>query len=270
MTQIIERKNGYYISEKTNKYYPSVSTILSKSGGAGGLVEWAAKQGGLGVIWALRRIQNYSELQTRLESTSCINWALESAIQGLQAEQKRVMGYGTDAHAGFEAIINGKDYVSDINEVNLALNTFKQFWLNSGIKPLFIEEHVVSELNQYAGRLDLCVEISEQVANSLNAYTSRNSEGVQAGNVICDFKTGSIYFEKQLTQLAAYAYALEEKTGVKCNGAMLINIERDNPEKIKLYYKQREELEKAFECFIHMKKVWEYTEAPKWYNKQYN
>ena len=265
----IERKNGYYISEKTNKYYPSVSTILSKSGGAGGLVEWAAKQGGLGVIWALRRIQNYSELQTRLESPACMNWAIESAIQGLQAEQKRVMGYGTDAHSGFEAIICGKDYVSEIPEVNIALCTFRQFWDNCGLKSLYIEEHVVSEAHCYAGRLDLFVELNDQSIHYLNPYCSRNSEVLQAGNVICDFKTGSIYFEKQLTQLAAYAFALEEQTGVKCNGAMLINIERDNPEKIKLYYKQRQELEKAFDAFLHMKKVWEYTEAPKWYQKQY-
>lgn len=263
-----ERKNGYYLSESTNRFYPSVSTIMSKSGGAGGLVDWAAKQGGIGVIWALRRIQDYQQLKERLENSSVINFAQEAAIQGLQAEQKRVQGFGTDAHAGFEAVLHNKQYESQDAAVNTAVKTFADFYSKQYFMPLYIEKHVISEQHRFAGRLDLCVTTNDDKLSELNTYTSKNSHEIISGNIICDFKTGAIYLEKQLVQLAAYAHAIKENTGVECNGAMLINIERDNPEKIKLFYKSKTELDKAFETFLHMKAVWEYTEAPKWYNKQ--
>src|SRR3989304_5076550 len=87
------RRNGYY--QYKDLQFPSVSTIMKSAGNPGGLINWAATQGGMGVIWGLGKIKDIQKLDERLNSPACIEWAKEQAQNGLSSESSRVQEFGT-------------------------------------------------------------------------------------------------------------------------------------------------------------------------------
>jgi hypothetical protein len=263
----IKRRNGYYLVRE--RQLPSVSTILKSAGSSEGLVQWGAKQGGLGVIWGLARINNIEELKERLGSPSCVEWASGAALANLSNEGDRVKGFGSNVHAGIEAHLKQITFEAELTEEEkTAIATFENFYAEIGFDPLSIETEVYNLEYGYAGRLDLAAEITEEQAQKLQTYLTKSSEPVQPGLIICDFKTGSMYPRSQVVQLAAYAFAYSKTYHRPCDGGLIINIKRDEPDKIKCHYFTRRELIDAYlDCFLPALKVWRFLDAPRWYRK---
>lgn len=263
------RKNGYYFYK--DRWLPSVSTILKSAGSSEGLIKWGAKQGGLGVIWGLSKIKDAQALSEKLGSPSCIEWAAESALAGLEAEGNRVKDFGSRVHHGIECRLKHTDIdLFDWNdEEKTALESFDNFYANVGFYPISIETTVYSGEYGFAGRLDLVAEINESQAEKLRPYLMKSSPDIQSGLLISDFKTGSLYVQSQSVQLAAYAEAYKETYDRQCTGGLLINIERENPERVRCYYIPKCDLKDAFSFgFLPAYHTWMWFDAPKWWKHQ--
>lgn len=263
------RRNGFYCYKE--RQVPSVSTILRSAGSPGGLIDWACKQGGLGVIWGLSKIKDIGALQEKLGSPSCIEWAIEQAKMGLESEGDRVKGFGTEVHAGMEATLKkiNLDMSEWSDDMKIALETFLKFYDDIGFDPSSVECTIYSNKYGFAGRADLVMEINEEQVVKLKPYLTRNSDTVKPGRVMTDLKTGKMYPKSQIVQLAAYRQAYNETYGHLCTGGLIINIERNKPSEIKCHYVDGLELDQVFEeAFIPALNVWKYFDAPAWFHKQ--
>jgi len=265
----IKRKNGYYFCEERNAYYPGATTVLSSAGSSYGLEQWKIKQASQAIIFALRGLATHDSLKERLESATCLNWACEVGLAGPSLEGKRVQDFGTDCHSGFEGFLNGKGFTSENPDVEIALNTFREFYKDSGLEVIGLEEQVTSHVLRVCGRFDVCFRLNESSIKHLTPYLSKNSDPLVPGFVMSDFKTGSIYEPKMTAQLAIYRQGLLESRGIDCSSGLIINIERENPSQIKLYNYGALKLERALEGAKAAIKCWEYFDAPQWYHKQF-
>jgi len=264
-----KRRNGYYFYKVMQ--LPAVSTILKSAGNSEGLIHWACKQGGLGVIWGLTKLKDHTSLSERLKSPACIEWAIEQAKAGLAAEGDRVKDFGSRVHAGIEARLERTDI--DISgwtpEEKIALETFEKFYAEVGFDPISVETSVFSSKYGFAGRLDLVAEVSEDQAEKIRPYLTRSSDDIEAGLLITDFKTGNMYPKSQSVQLAAYRQAYNETYQRNCSGGLIIQIAREEPDQIKCHYFSSESLDEAFSCgLMPARQAWLFFDAPKWFLKQ--
>lgn len=266
-----KRRNGYYFYK--GRQLPSVSTVMKSAGNSEGLIQWACKQGGLGVIWGLSKINNAEALKERLGSSECLEWAIQQARNGLASEGNRVKDFGSRVHAGIESRLKRLDMILEGwgEEEKTALDTFEKFYAEVGFDPIAIEATIFSDIYSYAGRLDLVAEVTQEQAELIRPSLTRGSDDIEPGLLITDFKTGSLYPAKHAVQLAAYRQGYEETYQRKCAGGLVINIERENPGEIKCHYFSSAELDRAFEQgFIPAYRTWMYFDAPKWFLKQEN
>lgn len=266
----VKRRNGFYPYKGFQ--LPSVSIILKSAGSSEGLIYWGCKQGGLGVIWGLSKLKDLDSLKEKLGSPACIEWAVEQAKQGLAAEGNRVKDFGSRVHSGIEARlkIQELDQSEWTEEEKTALKTFENFYQEVGFDPFSVETAIYSVEHRYAGTLDLVASFSPSQADLVRPYLTRSSSDIEEGLLICDFKTGAMYPKSQSVQLAAYARAYLETYGRKCTGGLIINIHREEPEKIKCHYFSKEELDEAFnEGFLSGLQVWKFFDAPKWFHNQF-
>jgi hypothetical protein len=248
------RRNGYY--EGKHGYYPSVTTITKSAGNASGLIHWAAKQGGYGAF--VLKPQTVEE-------------AGEAGMAYLSTESRRVQEFGSRVHEGIEKYL-GRIDLDDTNwsEVEkMALQTFIQFYNGIKFKTVHIEKYICSDEFEFGGRVDLVSEINEEQCNLITPFLDRSSTPPVAGSIIVDYKTGSMYPRSQIVQLAAYRVGLKENTGRDCNGALLINIKREEPSKVVCHYFGKEELENAFiKGFMPAYDCWKFFDSPQWWQKQ--
>lgn len=268
MTEV-KRRNGYYFYK--GMQLPSVSTILKSAGNSEGLIHWACRQGGLGVIWGLSKIKDPSSLGQRLQSPACIEWAIEQAKAGLASEGDRVKDFGSRVHGGIEAHLNMNDLDTSAwtTEEKTALETFRNFYAEVGFDPISVEVSVFSPQFGYAGRLDLVAEVTEEQAEKIRPYLTRSSDDIEPGLLITDFKTGNMYPKSQSVQLAAYRQAYAETNNRKCTGGLIIQIAREEPDQIKCHYFNAESLDEAFQCgLMPARQAWLFFDAPKWFLKQ--
>lgn len=264
-----KKKNGYYL--QGDLYFGSVTKILSAVGGKEGLLRWACARGGYGVIWALADIK-MQDAHEKLGSPACLEWAKEQALASLSAEQRRTSDFGKNVHDGIEAILTkaGLDFISSFSaEEKLAVKTFDDFYKDLSKKVLKVEEEIFSKIFKFAGRTDLICEFSEEDLVKIRPFLNRGAEVMKPGIYVCDFKTGKVYKKEQGMQLSAYAQAYKEETGKECIGALIINIERENPSQLSCVSFSKETLDESFVHFQHAIKIWEYLEAPQWYLKQF-
>lgn len=109
----------------------------------------------------------------------------------------------------------------------------------------------------FAGTLDLLIDIKE------GKYNINGSKALElpAGRYIVDYKTGNSFDKKNyFRQVASYDLAAREQ-GEKIIGALIIHT-NDNQikggiEGLKTYYVDREQLDKSFDEFLAIKKVYE-------------
>jgi hypothetical protein len=100
------------------------------------------------------------------------------------------------------------------NQIDLALNSLKSFdnwYKGSDLKPVLLEEQLVSEELQYGGSIDCYGVIKDGT------------------RVLVDFKTGKGIYNDMAYQLSAYANLLEEN-GYPVDLAMILNIPRVDAE----------------------------------------
>jgi hypothetical protein len=249
-----KRRNGYY--EYKNMWVPSVTTVLRQVGSPEGLMRWAAEQGANGVYKELlqnKTIQSYGHTR-------------ELAIASLDAERERTADIGTMAHALVEEFLrSGAAPLAKNETVGTIFKTIREFILDVGISVAAVEKKLYGDFDGYlyGGRADLIA--NDLAPFNLKPYLGKKDVVGAPARTIIDFKTGSAFRKISVLQLAAYAKA----DGV-AKAAMIVNVARDTPEKLRVYYFTAEELATAYESFKEVYNLWKYLEAPQWWFKQFN
>ena len=178
----------------------------------------------------------------RLSKPALVPWAnklgLEGVAVGKYVDDKAEIG--TLAHEMVHCLLKGEEAdTSDYsqNQILSALNSLKSFnsWYDGvEIKPLLLEEKLVSEKWQYGGSVD--------------CYALINRE-----RVLVDFKTGKAIYNDMAYQIAAYKNLLEEN-GYPVDYAMILNIPRAETEDFAI--KKWDNLDSQLTVFMCMLEVY--------------
>jgi hypothetical protein len=111
-------------------------------------------------------------------------------IRAADEAKERSADEGSRVHLGVEAILRGYRPVPD-ETTRPALEAFSEFLRNTHVKPLLIEERVLSPKHGYAGTVDVVAEINGVVG-------------------VLDIKTSKAVYRDYGMQTSAYAAALRE------------------------------------------------------------
>ena len=167
------------------------------------------------VPWAIRETTNKMRavMEASVNTTIDPVWieeALQQAKNYPDEARDAAAAKGTAIH---EAIYNWESIGERPNDAvaNQAVQAYDAWRTTVAMEVVASELTVWSPSDKYAGTID-------QVCRNSNGHWS-----------VIDFKTGGAYPEAAL-QVAAYANALEELTGIPVDDAWILRIPRDQPE----------------------------------------
>lgn len=151
-------------------------------------------------------------------------------------------------------------------EIQEGMCKFYEFQQAASLKPDGLEQRLWSNKYGYAGTADFVgtyqsppkVKTPKGVVQSPFLVRGHKPKFEKPAYVIGDWKTGKAFYPTYWLQLAAYAMAFKELTGIKVKGAFIARI-RDG--KLKVAEKTWDELELEFEAYIHA------LELYKWQHK---
>jgi len=172
---------------------------------------------------------------------------------------------GVHVHKLIELTLKGEDcnlggYELEIQE---GMCKFYEFQQAVSLKPDGLEQRLWSNKYGYAGTADFVgtyqspPKVKTPKGMKQNPFLVRGHEPKfeKPAYVIGDWKTGKGFYPTYWLQLAAYAMAFKELTGIKVKGAFIARI-RDG--KLKVAEKTWDELELEFKAYIHALKLYEW------------
>ena len=117
-------------------------------------------------------------------------YARMPSMQAADAAKERSAEEGSRVHDAIEAILKGHHPVLDA-VTTPAVEAFTEFLRNTHLKPLMIEERLVSRAHRYAGTVDVVAELDGVVG-------------------VLDIKTSKAIYRDYAIQTSAYVAALRE------------------------------------------------------------
>lgn len=274
------RRNGYYISPVTGLYYPSVTTVMKASGSPGGLVGWAAKMGAKGMLQHIQCLLETHSLPELWEKLSVYDTGAEYEFYGLKGMQNAsapAVTFGTAVHQAMEELLTtgqceqARALPEWTEQHDIAADTLTKFFESVKFKVIAAEAEVCCDAMRYAGRLDVILEADAAAIQALRPYLSGTCENLIPGPLITDLKTGKVYMSEHEKQLSAYSVAAKRDTRVDVkdiNGGLIINVTKDEPDKIKVFHVGVPALQAAWDVFKAKLIVWQ-DQAPQWWHKQF-
>ena len=165
-------------------------------------------------------------------------------VKAKQIIEKRQV-IGTKVHKLFELTLKKEEYDLDKYEYEIKTDVelFIPFSKNTGLKAEALEQKLWSNKYRYAGTADYIGKYA-----SCEEYLIRGHAPVfeKSSLVIGDWKTSKAIYKDYWLQLAAYAFAFYELTGIKVAGAFIAQF-RDG--KVKVDEKTWDELVELFNVF---------------------
>jgi Domain of unknown function DUF83 len=164
---------------------------------------------------------------------------------GVLAARKTVYAsrIGTDFHDGAEKLSKHEDVAYPSNRRLGTMLERIEGWIKAeGFEPVRTEYHVVSFVHRYHGTLD--------AVGTLARYGGTP--------VIIDYKSSSAIYDDMAEQLAAYAEAYFEATGIRIKRGLIVHVSKDKPHHT-LTVKEYRLGKRLFNRFL--KKLEEYKDA---------
>ena len=181
-----------------------------------------------------------------LNKPALIYWAYKRGKDNLELYESRdkAANVGTIVHERIMAYYKG--YTIDKSNIapdawtasNNSMKSFREWAKPRKVKPIVIEEPMVSDTYGYGGTPDLFGNMDGELT-------------------LLDFKTGSDLYEEQFIQLAAYKNLLEEQ-GYFPKKIVILNIPKtgDDNFTVKSISADDKTMDLRFEKFIHLVKIW--------------
>jgi hypothetical protein len=179
----VKTANGHYYKDGNGSRIPGVTTIIGDGVPKPALINWAAN------ATADYAVDNWDEL-TELQPSARLK-ALQGARYAVTDKAKRK---GTIVHGYAERLVKGEQVSGIEDELRGHVEAYARFLDRFEVDPILVEAPVVNYRYDYAGTLDLIVELTD-------------SDG-QRRRKLLDAKTNEkgIFGETPL-QLAAYRFA---------------------------------------------------------------
>ena len=168
---------------------------------------------------------------------------------------------GTHIHKLIEDSLNGElmNISSYEKEIQDGLLEFKKFKEVSSLKPKYLEQSLWSNEYGYAGTADYIGYYKSPIEYLASKIVDHKRQKIpkfeKKSLVIGDWKTGKDIYQEYWLQLAAYAHAFAELTGIKVKGAFIARI-RDG--KIQVKEKTMKELEEIFPVYLAVLELYEW------------
>jgi hypothetical protein len=179
------------------------------------------------------------------------------ANQILQTRQ----AIGTHVHKLIELTLQDKDFNLGTYELEIqeGMCKFFEFRVAASLKPDGLEQRLWSKKHRYAGTADYVgyyeTPVEFLVSKTVNHKRVKIPKFENGGYVIGDWKTAKDIYPQYWLQIAAYAMAFYELTGIKVDGGFILRI-RDGTLKVKEM--TWDELVVEFEAYLHALKLYEW------------
>ena len=192
-------------------------------------------------------VPSVTQIVSMLNKPVLVTWANKLGLQGIDVRKYVDIKaeIGTVAHRMIlDYFLNQETDFSEYSRdvIDKAENSFLSFleWTkNKEIKPLLVEESMVSELELFGGAFDF--------------YGLVDGE-----KTLVDFKTGNGIYQEYFYQLAGYSILLEE-AGMKVRRGMILNIPRTEDERF---------LVQSVTSFEREKKIFRHLLAIYWLERE--
>jgi len=174
-----------------------------------------------------------------------IAWFLKVGKKQADKVKETRQVVGSKVHHLIELNLKGKKYnIKDYEEeIQTDLELFDDFKVECKLKPEGIEQHLWSNTYGYAGTADFIGKYKSSEKYKVRGHALKFTK---LSRVILDWKTSRIISDEYWLQMAAYIMAFKELTGIKLEGAALVQIRFG---KIKVREKTYDELELLFEVY---------------------
>jgi len=205
------------------------------------LVPWAKKEALSVVEMELLKRLDGKESSSVLLDKSWIQNLLKDAKKRPDKIKEQAADLGTQAHAFIDLIIHGNAPETVPEEIAGPIQSFRDWWMKSGIELVMGDTKVASLLYGYGGSLD--------------ALGWRNEKFV-----ILDWKTSNNVYTEYALQVAAYAQAFYETYGVSCAEAVIVRFGKKPP----IDFEARDlcDLSLSFKTFLDAKSLKENLDKP--------
>lgn len=231
------------------KQLPSVTTILNIIDKSGGLVPWARDT----ALAKVHSVLSEEEFHLRLRDAESMD-SYQSAISEAVAEARRrpdevketAASFGDLTHRIISDLIRNRAPEIPVAHATVIANFAT--WLNNLNVTLDVSEFMVYSAEfLYAGSFD--------------AVGRRPGESSVS---IFDWKTANHLYDENALQVAAYAKAYEEMTGIHVDQAWVVRFGKDSPS---FEARKVEDLDTAFNSFLSAKFLQQSLRAAIWDKK---
>lgn len=174
-----------------------------------------------------------------------ISWFLHVGKKEANRVKKKRQVLGTKVHKLIELQLQKKEYHLEEyeQEIQQDIKLFKEFEKECKLKPEGLEQHLWSNEYNYAGTADY---IGYYTSSDKYRVRGHELKFTKSSRVILDWKTSRSIYPEYWLQMAAYIHAFEELTGIKLDGAGLVQIRFG---KIKVREKTYDELMDLFHVY---------------------
>jgi len=172
---------------------------------------------------------------------------------------------GVHVHKLIELFLKGKDYNLGAYETEIqeGLVKFYEFSKVAELKPEGLEQRLWSNTLGYAGTADFIgyyqsppkIKTPKGIKNNPFLVRGHEPKFVKSAFMVGDWKTGKAFYPAMWLQVAAYAMAFKELTGIQVEGGFIVRI-RDG--KLKVMEKTWKELVLEFEGYKHALALYEW------------
>jgi len=248
---------GRFYELPDGRKYPSVTNILSCIGKPA-LINWAAKEERLMVIEAATNLYDDAPASPKM-SRLAFSTTLETRLGKEKAHRKKLReaaDIGTQAHAWIEwtlrkelgQVVNGEPILTDRSAYAVA--QWVKWRETVNLEPIFIEQTVYSDTNEFAGTLDLGANLT---------WLGRRLK------TVLDWKTGKSIYWEALLQNTAYAHAIVEmKQWAELPAGLIVRlpkVETDPPfdpaDPASVFWISPERQAKLMPHFLHVRGTWQ-------------
>ena len=193
-----------------------------------------------------------------------ISWFASIGRKKADAIIENRQNLGTKVHKLIELKMKGKPlYLSKLpknefnNEVKLDMKLFAAFRKEAELEAEGLEQHLWSNEHRYAGTADF---VGQYISPDRFLVRGHQAKFKKLSFVIGDWKTSRTIYPEYWLQLSAYVHAFYELTGIKVDGAFIVQFRFG---RVKVKEKTWDELEELFEAYKHALAlyIWKFPKA---------
>jgi hypothetical protein len=247
--QVTKGRGRHYVVEGVPELegvkLPSVTTILNVISKPA-LIPWAKR---ISLEKAKAELYGYLGSEAMLMTTADVDTLIEAASKRPDQVRDEAGDFGTRAHQLIQDWLERDRDVpfappdSDL-DIAPVLDAFLDWYKGSGLLIQVAESRVYSLAHRYAGTMD--------------AMAYRGGK-----RVILDWKTSSGLYPEMALQVAAYAKAYEEMSGLAVDEAWVIRFAK-KPDAKPLFEVREVDIEAGYRGFLAAQTLWQTLRDPLW------